>query len=89
MTEYYDEEKPPSCAITCLGMVLAAIPLAALILIGAFAIMDDSNNILGLLVPALLAPVIAMPVAWWYAKRMKRWAQYNVSENGTSESGET
>ena len=63
-------EEPPSYAITCLGLIAASVVMVSLLLI-LILVGTESDAYLFVLVFSIFGPM----VAWWAARRMKKWAR--------------
>jgi hypothetical protein len=75
--DYFEPETPPSCAMTCVVMIIAAVAVSPTLFIPLFW-EDESTYFLSILIVTAIFSIVMFPVSWWAAKRVKKWARISV-----------
>jgi len=82
--DYFEPEEPPSCTITCAGLIISAMIISPAFLIPLLW-EDDSTYFLSILIVTAIFCIVTFPVAWWAAKRTKKWARLSVERNAKTQ----
>ena len=88
MVEYCDEEKPPSCKVTVLVLIIVFFISHEVMTIGIISALDTSYEVAGALIAIVLSIAILLPVLYWFAKRNERWMKHKFPQDRENEEQE-
>jgi uncharacterized BrkB/YihY/UPF0761 family membrane protein len=82
MVEYYDEERPPSCKVTALVLIIVFFIAHEVMTIGLISSLSTPNPIIGILVFFALSSIIIILGMYWFIKRNERWRKHKFPQKG-------
>ncbi|MGY5881886.1 MAG: hypothetical protein RTV31_16685 [Candidatus Thorarchaeota archaeon] len=88
MVEYCDEEKPPSCKVTALVLIIVFFLAHEVMTIGIISTLDTSYEVAGVLIAIVLSIAILLPALYWFAKRNERWMKHKFPQDRENEEQE-
>ena len=88
MVEYYDEERPPSCKITAVVIIIALFLAHEVMMIGLLSSFSSSNPGAHILLFLILSSAIFVSALLWAAKRNERWFEHKFRRDREKEERE-
>jgi protein-S-isoprenylcysteine O-methyltransferase Ste14 len=88
MVEYYDEERPPSCKVTALVLIIVFFIAHEIMTIGLISSLSTSNPIVAILVFFVLSSFVIVLGMYWFIKQNERWMKHKFSQKSEKDEQE-